>query len=192
MGRADGRPVRERTTTTMTKNRITPEDPPSTLLEIDDKQFESLVDLDVKGKLGPEIAAKFKDPRVAARWYNTLVGMKRTAEGVIHARRVEARSTRRELIMRAGQVQQEGECNRLLREAEKLQLDFEKWQVNTIRFLTSLEERLTYARYYRAPHGQADLIAAIQAHAAAIDPEDATEYDVTLWKTAGIDAPVGV
>lgn len=176
----------------MTKNRITPEDPPFVLLEIDDKQFESLVDLDVKGKLGPEIAAKFKDPQVAARWYNTLVGMKRTAEGVIHARRVEARATRRELILRATQVQQEGERLRLMRDAEKLQLDFEKWLVNTIRFLTSLEERLSYARYYRAPESRPDLVAAIKAHADAIDPEDATEYDITLWRAVGIEGPVRV
>lgn len=174
----------------MTTNRITPEDSPTKLLEIDDKQFEALVDLDVKGRLGPEISVKFKDPRVAVRWFNTLARMKRTAEGVIQARRVEAKANRRELIMRATQVHDEGQRKQLLREAEKALLTFEQWQVNTVRFLTSVEERLADARYARLAAGeQIDLVAAIRAHADSIDPDDATIDDVALWRSAGIKVP---
>jgi hypothetical protein len=173
--------------------KIQPGDPPSRLLDIPEKQFASLVETEVKGRLDPTIAEKLRDPVVAARWYNTLVGMKMTAEGVIHARRLESKAKRRELLLESETALGDDEAIRLRHLAETELIDFERWLVNTTRFLTSVEERLTSARGFMQqadPYERVqELEAAILQHAEKIDPDDASPDDQKLWSHVTGQAP---
>ncbi len=140
-----------------------------TLLNSSDEEFRSIVDDEVRHP-NNEYSALLRDPRVRERWYYALVGMKKSVESQLSAKRSD--------ILKTPASPQDVAWQ-----------DFHRWKAGAVRFKSGVEDRLLEIRKNGGrPSDRANLLqAAILQHKNAVlkdfNPEEVSDADTSLWKS---------
>lgn len=102
---------------------------PDELLSVSPSEFNAMVDADLRGAS----EASLRDPRVLERWYLSLVGMKKSVEHQLGAKKAEHKAERFE----------RGSLD------PALEARYYRWVAASMRFKSTVELALAEARYLR-------------------------------------------
>lgn len=107
------------------------------LTDLADDAFISIVNQDVRGSLNPEISQLLRDPAIADRWYDALLGLKRSVESQLSASKAE-------------KSQKIAEFNILGNDGWlQARVQTDKWRAGAVRFKNGVEDRLSEAKRFR-------------------------------------------
>ena len=159
------------------------------LLALSDEDFRSVVDDAVRNPEDSR-ATLLRHPDVVARWYFTLVSMKKSVEGQLAAKKAEYAAAKATSPV-----------------AKRDQAGYERWRAGALRFKAGVENQLLEARLLRegnmddqevamAVRERNRLIAAIAAHRdhdCDDDPQctdDLCAADERLWASVSLNSLV--
>lgn len=149
---------------------------PDDLLNLYSEAFKSIVNSDIREELDVETADSLRNPLVVRKWFDTLVGIKRSIETQLATFKIEKAQRYSDFLSGKDQGYHSWLENK------------NKWRLGTLRFKASVEEKIAEARLQlRKEVTEADLLRlAIVQHQERVlaNPDFSEQYDEELWATA--------
>lgn len=110
----------------------------SILSDLSESAFHEIVNADVRGTLDAGTSVLLREPENVPRWHDTLLGMKRSVEAQLTAKKGELAGQRAEYMGL-------GEAGRPL--WAQAQASAEKWRQGAIRFKNGVEDKVAEAKH---------------------------------------------
>jgi len=119
------------------------------LLSITNPEFHGVVNDDVRSQTDPETAEALRSPEVFDRWWSTLLGMSKSIDGQLGARREEFLSQVIELKEQIRTTPSETEVSVLETRLSKISANYHRGRAGSLRFKSGLDVWLVEAALIR-------------------------------------------